>query len=265
MYNNGRKPTHNLNIKQRHMICRARMERMTEFLVKGYTLSEISKEMKIPYRSIAKLKDRLDRQTKKRHQDNVDTLRDIKLRQYAWCQRELLEQWEASKKNSKGESKRPDVIFMDRVLAIWEAERKMLGIDIVNKDVDDKGGQLFDWKTLTSVNVNITNNGNAVHNANTIVKQQVEAAIARPAPTTERIVNDVEERIKELERRAALREERQEMERQIDDNHTRNKRLVLKGRVIPITVTTNSVECNETFSQESEHEDSALASMLGVE
>lgn len=236
----------------RKMVNRARMDKMGALLIQGYNLTEIAKELDLPYNRVYTLKRRFDERMKKLRERDIETLRDMKLLEYAWIKRQMIEQWEASKKDSKGNVKPGNVVYMDRYIAVQEAERKLLGLDTPIAKESDGGNDtpMFDWRSLVSGNsitVNLnghTNNApirqEAIQQADNIGRMEMvrklEEAQKNP-PLTEQIHKDYSNRIEELERRKALREEKREMEREIEDREqkTIHKRLVIKAKSVPFS------------------------------
>lgn len=215
-----------INMPKRSRVARkqkalARIERVSELLAKGYSVSYISKDLFGTDKQTLRVYqwiNRLTKYTEKRILDNTTLYISNMSVGYQQVINTAWESWIKSHTDHKGEPRSPQVVYLDRVLAAMEGFRKLHGLDkTVPKDESNtKGAQGLDWdsltarKSLSSVTVNI--NGNAPSNGNVATSLVSQTVVEKQQERVSELKDAVEQRIEELHRRAEEKAKREEQE-----------------------------------------------------
>lgn len=221
-----------INMPKRSRVARkqkalARIERVSELLAKGYSVSYISKDLFGTDKQTLRVYqwiNRLTKYTEKRILDNTTLYISNMSVGYQQVINTAWESWIKSHTDHKGEPRSPQVVYLDRVLAAMEGFRKLHGLDkTVPKDESNtKGAQGLDWdsltarKSLSSVTVNI--NGQAPNVPSNRDNNSSDNAIVHVSPSLSNdqkvaeLKDAVEQRIEELHRRAEEKAKREAQE-----------------------------------------------------
>lgn len=205
-------------------------EQVASLLGQGYSVKEIADKVGIYWSGVYKIIEKMSAQHHKRVQNGYDHYIVQIEAGYKKVLCESWQAWERSKCDHEGKPRQPNVLYMDRVLATYEAIRKLHGLDKITPKEDQNNNTkgALDWdslvanRSLSSVTVNIngqTPNGSTNNNHPDTVPStaMVHSGRDNNVPNSNIIVEEfkdaIEDRIAELHRRAeakAIRDAQQD-------------------------------------------------------
>lgn len=123
-------------------------KKIVELMLNGLTHHQIAEELGIRVVQVRRLTAIIREQWAKECKVDYDGLVAQKKMEYAKVRKEAYEAYEASRLNSKGEPRTPDISFLHLVMDTFKAERELLGLDAPKRmDVSQQVIQM-NWDSI---------------------------------------------------------------------------------------------------------------------